>query len=52
MTRVATAGEPVQVAPSNNVYTILSLIGVLSLLFAVIIMFVRARAMDIDLLKM
>jgi hypothetical protein len=45
------APETVTVAPSNNVYTALAAAGTLALVFALAILFLRARDMGIDLLK-
>lgn len=43
--------EPVTVAPSNNVYTGLAVAGTVAVVFALAILFLRARSMGIDLLK-
>ena len=47
----APAAEPVLVAPSNNIYTVLAAAGSLALIFALVTLFLRANALGVELLK-
>lgn len=47
----AASGDTVTVAATNNIYTVLAFVGVLSLALALVVLFIRAKALGIDLLK-
>jgi hypothetical protein len=47
----AVTGDTVTVAPTNNIYTVLSLIGVIAVAMSLVILFVRAGTLGISLLK-
>lgn len=51
MTRTAT-GDTVQIAPSNNIYTVLTGLATLAVLLGLIVLLVRAHTLGIDLWKM
>jgi hypothetical protein len=50
MARAAT-GDTVTVAPTNNIYTALAAVAVLSTLMAVVVLFIRSQSLGMDLLK-
>ena len=43
--------EPVTVAPTNNIYTVLSAAGTVALVLSLLILFVKAKELGVDLLK-
>lgn len=47
----AASGDTVTVAATNNIYTVLAFIGVLSLLLALAVLYIRSNALGVELLK-
>jgi hypothetical protein len=50
MSRIPT-GDMVPVPPSNNVYTVLAALGTVVVAIGLIVLFVRANALGVELLK-
>jgi NADH:ubiquinone oxidoreductase subunit 6 (subunit J) len=46
----ATAAETIIVRPSNNMYTVLALIGVIACALALLVIFARAKTLGVPLL--
>jgi hypothetical protein len=52
MSRVATGGGDVVVRkPQNNIYTVLTLAGLVATVLGLIVVFMRASALGIDFMK-
>lgn len=49
MSRAATGGNTIVVKPSSDVYTIMAIVGVIAVIAALVILFIRADAMNIKI---